>query len=375
MAVKPLFVEEKSTVLDPDSFDGSFTYTCSQCGKRNILQKEFYSGLTHKYFTGNQGVLNYCKGCVDEIFNGFKKTMKNEKVAVMLTCSVIGIFWSEAIYVRAIERSRQFTMADYLYIIRGSTYTDKCFADSVASMYKHNKNIVSDKKAVAIDEDEKFTAEEIENKQSVIEVVGHDPYLGYPIDDRKYLFSELVKYLDESADDPYKLSILIQICDEMNQVRKINAEIAMINISSAKSTDIEKLKSLNFMKKDIYSNIDKIAKENEISLKNRSNKEIGKNTLTVLMKKLRELDFEKAEEDYYAQLKSKATRWATEMSMQAISENAYFDENDIREIGDIRREIVDKLQNENDELKEKNRLLHKEIQELKNSLSDNNVVD
>lgn len=149
----------------------------------------------------------------------------------------------------------------------------------------------------------------------------------------------------------------------------------MINISSAKSTDIEKLKSLNFMKKDIYSNIDKIAKENEISLKNRSNKEIGKNTLTVLMKKLRELDFEKAEEDYYAQLKSKATRWATEMSMQAISENAYFDENDIREIGDIRREIVDKLQNENDELKEKNRLLHKEIQELKNSLSDNNVVD
>ena len=115
---------------------------------------------------------------------------------------------------------------------------------------------------------------------------------------------------------------------------------------------------------------DKIAKENEISVKNRSNKDIGKSTLTYLMRDLREKDFDRAEADYYDQLKSAGTRWAAEVSMSAIQKNTFFDENDMREISDIKRQMVVELQEKVDDLMEEKRQLLVEIQKLKNGDDD-----
>ena len=134
--------------------------------------------------------------------------------------------------------------------------------------------------------------------------------------------------------------------------------------------DMEKIKTLNAAISSAVQNIDKLAKENEISVKNRSNKDVGKNTLTFLMKRLRTLDFDKAEADYYDQLKSTGTQWALDMSFKAISENAYFNENDWIDIGEIRRELVDKLQKENDDLREDKRSLSEQIQKLESRLQE-----
>ena len=76
--------------------------------------------------------------------------------------------------------------------------------------------------------------------------------------------------------------------------------------------------------------------------------------------------------DYYYQLKSEGTRWAMELSVNAIQKNAYFDENDYNEIKDIRRELVDKLQSQVDDLMEDKRKLLLEIQNLKAGKGDNN---
>ena len=83
---------------------------------------------------------------------------------------------------------------------------------------------------------------------------------------------------------------------------------------------------------------------------------------------MRNLDFDKAETDFYDQLKSKGTQWAVDMSFKALFENAYFDENDLRDIGGYRVELVQKLQAENDDLREEKRQLHAEIQKLKEQL-------
>ena len=90
------------------------------------------------------------------------------------------------------------------------------------------------------------------------------------------------------------------------------------------------------------------------------------------MKDLRQKNFDKAEADYYDQLKSEGTRWAMELSVNAIQKNAYFDENDYNEIKDIRRELVDKLQSQVDDLMEDKRKLLLEIQNLKAGKGDNN---
>ena len=110
---------------------------------------------------------------------------------------------------------------------------------------------------------------------------------------------------------------------------------------------------------------DKIAKENEISVKNRSNKDAGKSTLTYLMRDLREKDFDKAEADYYDQLRGVGSQWATDMSIKAIKENGIFDENDKKEIYEMQLDMIAALNKEVDELKEKIRILTLENDRLK----------
>lgn len=151
-----------------------------------------------------------------------------------------------------------------------------------------------------------------------------------------------------------------------NQIRQIDLQIARLNpMNSA-----EAIKSLNDIKVKLVSNNDKIAKENEISVKNRSNKDAGRNTLTFLMKDMREKDIAGAEANFYDQLRSPGTQWAADMSVKAIKENAFFDENDMQEIFDTQRELIDKFQKESDDAKEKYRLSLIENQRLKELLED-----
>ena len=115
--------------------------------------------------------------------------------------------------------------------------------------------------------------------------------------------------------------------------------------------------------------MDKIAKENEISIKNRSNKAKGTGTLTYLMRDLRSKDIKQIEEDYYAQLKSAGTQWAADMSVRALMTNANFDENDTLDIRNKRAALIDSQYAEIDDLKEKNRRLMEMVQKLGGDLS------
>ena len=90
----------------------------------------------------------------------------------------------------------------------------------------------------------------------------------------------------------------------------------------------------------------------------------GKSTLTYLMRDLREKDFDKAEADYYDQLKSKGTRWAVEISQKAMLDHCIFDENDKKEIYETQLKLIDELNQELDKKKEEIRLLLIKIDEL-----------
>ena len=217
------------------------------------------------------------------------------------------------------------------------------------------------------EKEQKWSKPEIQAKDDCISVIGYDPFYGYNEGDRRYLFSELIKYFEDGIeDDPFKLSQIVQVVNNNNQIRQIDLQIARLNpMNSA-----EAIKSLNDIKVKLVSNNDKIAKENEISVKNRSNKDAGRNTLTFLMKDMREKNIAGAEANFYNQLRSPGTQWAADMSLKAIKENAFFDENDQQEIFDTQRELIDKYQKESDDAKEKYRLSLIENQRLKEMLED-----
>lgn len=209
----------------------------------------------------------------------------------------------------------------------------------------------------------KWSDQDKQNKQYAIDIVGYDPFEEYPEEGRKFLFNQLSPYLedDSNADDAYKLSQILQIIKNNYQIDICDKKMARLDPLK----DSENIKTLSDIKNKLVQSNDKIAKENEISVKNRSNKEAGKSTLTYLMRDLREKDFDKAEADYYDQLRSVGTQWAVDMSIKSIKENGLFDENDKKEIYEMQLDMINSLNREVDDLKEKVRLLIIENDRLK----------
>lgn len=360
---KPKYEKIDTSALPP-------LYKCTCCGKTvQDPEGKFFKVVQNSLYKANDGYSNVCTYCCDDYFARMREKYKDEKMALLMTCAEMGWYFSEATYIKMKEKDPQdIRLGDYVKRLNLSQNKDLTFVDYVISSI-NNEQFLRSKEEVNQQMESEWTKEEQKNKQEVIEVVGYDPFAGYQNADRRYLFNELVKYLDDDViDDSYKLSQIIQIVNNNNQIRQYDLLIAQLK----PLTDSKDIQMLNDLKGKLVASNDKIAKENEISVKNRSNKDIGKSTLTYLMKDLRQKNFDKAEADYYDQLKSEGTRWAMELSVNAIQKNAYFDENDYNEIKDIRRELVDKLQSQVDDLMEDKRKLLLEIQNLKAGKGDNN---
>jgi len=355
---KPKYRKIDTTTLPP-------LYKCSCCGK--IVQEpegKFFKVIQNSLYNGNDGFSNICTYCCDDFFARMREKYQDEKIALLVTCGETGWFFSEKTYMQMKEKNTgDIRLGDYIKRLNLSQNKNLTFVDYVMSSINSEQFLRSKQEADDMME-ENWTDEERKNVDTVIEVIGYDPFAGYQSSDRRYLFGELVKYLDdeEVVDDNYKLSQIIQIVNNNNQIRQYDLLIAQLK----PLTDSKDIQVLNEMKGKLVQSNDKIAKENEISVKNRSNKDIGKSTLTYLMRDLREKDFDRAEADYYDQLKSAGTRWAAEVSMNAIQKNTFFDENDMREINDIKRQMVVELQEKVDDLMEEKRQLLVEIQKLKN---------
>ena len=359
---KPKYRKIDTTTLPP-------LYKCSCCGK--IVQEpegKFFKVIQNSLYNGNDGFSNICTYCCDDFFARMREKYQDEKIALLVTCAEMGWFFSEKTYMQMKEKnSGDIRLGDYIKRLNLSQNKNLTFVDYVMSSINSEQFLRSKQEADEMME-ENWTDEERKNVDTVIEVIGYDPFAGYQSSDRRYLFGELVKYLDdeEVVDDNYKLSQIIQIVNNNNQIRQYDLLIAQLK----PLTDSKDIQVLNEMKGKLVQSNDKIAKENEISVKNRSNKDIGKATLTYLMRDLREKDFDRAEADYYDQLKSEGSRWAAEVSMNAIQKNTFFDENDMREIDGIKRQMVVDLQEKVDDLMEEKRRLLVEIQKLKNGDGD-----
>lgn len=367
---------------------------CTSCGRELSLSTGFYSTKSPLYAT--DGKINICKECfisnslneeTGEIDEGkFKNLLRKTDFPFYKDNlqSAVNQFIKEHSYIPKSEIKNHGVDIIKLYMkncnslrqLVGKSFEDsekdgfiqkksailkKSDSDSDIKTLDDNKSQISnseknDKQIVWSDQDR-------QNKQYAIEVVGYDPFEEYPEEGRKFLFNQLSPYLedDSNADDAYKLSQILQIIKNNYQIDICDKKMSQLDPLG----DAESIKTLSDIKNKLVQSNDKIAKENEISVKNRSNKDAGKSTLTYLMRDLREKDFEKAEADYYDQLRGAGSQWATDMSIKAIKENGLFDDSDKKEIYEIQLDMIASLNKEVDELKERIRILILENDRLK----------
>ena len=349
----------KAKVADAsDNFDDSHDYRCLRCGKvwENPVG-HFFKSQWSENFEKNSKYAPICKDCVSEMFNSYEKKYGTNSACIFM-CYKLDIPYYYSLFDSIIKNNNNFSMGLYLRQINGRQYQYQDFTQSIL-----NGEVGKSKDDFEQEKEIKWSKTDIQNRDYATEIIGYDPFLGYPEEDRRFLFNQLSPYLedDDVADDAFKLSQILQIVDNNKQIRQCDVKIA--NLDPIK--DANDIKTLNSIKKDLVQSNDKIAKENEISVKNRSNKDVGKSTLTYLMRDLRNKDFDRAEADYYDQLRGEGTQWAMNISQKALLDHCLFDENDKKEVYEMQLKLIDDLNRELDEKKEQIRQLLIENDTLK----------
>lgn len=332
-------------------------YTCPRCECRKG-EDFFYKSKGSMIWDKTDGRVTFaCKDCFDGLFR-IVNERHGEKWAVAIACHWADLPYVDAVYQGVLQKNGNFDFGMYVRTLNGAQHANKNF---ITSMLTDSFREESAEKVIE-NLEAKWGADDLRTKREVIEMLGNDPFEGYSVPDRRYLFTEIAKYLDEDVlDDAFKLSQIIQIVINNLQIRRCDLQIAQSDIIKDSST----IKTLNTIKKDLVSSNDKIAKENEISVKNRTNKDAGKSTLTYLMRDLREKDFKEAQTNYYDQLYSDGSRWAVDMSMKALAQNTMFDDNDKQEVLLGQREMILDLQEKLATKTEECRLLKIEMKEMR----------
>ena len=310
----------------------------------------YYKSRWSDQYAANDGYCPICRKCIDEMYDTYSRRYRSDRQACILICHYLDVPFFNTLFDSVVEKNSGFVIGHYLRTLNGPQYNQKTFNTTIIEG-ELNKT-VSD---VEDEKEDKWAALDRNNRDDTIDIVGYDPFEGYPASDRRYLFSELVKYFgeDDLADDQYKLSQIIQIVINNNQVRSCDVRISQLDPVK----DIAQIKDLADLKSKIVTASNNIAKENEISVKNRSNKAVGKSTLTYLMRDMRDKDIKEVETNFYEMLRSEGAQWAANQSLLAIRQNTMFDDNDVLDIVDSQRDMIISQRTQIDDLLEKNRLL------------------
>lgn len=360
--------------------DPSQYQICIKCDKEKKLNSEYYSIDGDLYKNGKHPV---CKNCLTsklppadpnniDYIEGIKKILGEINRPFVHQLWLVSIDEAKrrnwdlfGVYMKnvSLPQNKHLTFKDSDEIGLVGSNKD----DSNTPLIK-NAPLITSNSGVYENNNVVLTDEDIQSQKDCLRLLGYDPFDGYLTLDRKFMYAELIPYLDEDTlEDQHKISIIIQLINNNSQIRKMDL---LINKLSSDDQSLLKnnteIKNLTGIKKQISDNNDKLAKENAIAIKHRGDKKAGRSTLGYLMKDLRELGFDAAEEDYYDMKKAYGMQMTAEISSKAIISQLNFDEKDTEDIIKEQRTLITELQQAKEELEEKLRLANLRINELRN---------
>lgn len=341
--------------------------TCVKGNHRGALAlNNFYMAGQNTIFSG-LGVIPICKNCLYDMVENYYDSKKDMRIAIYLTCRKIDIAFDSNIFEGSlVDGNVSATKVFMNYMTQYNSFGRKNGTMLPFDGGEHLNEVRNeDSEDDVYIEDKprsvKITKEDRENKKEVIRILEYDPFEGFSETDQKFLYTDLLEYFgdEDITEDRFLVSQIIQIVNNNNQIRKLDFLLSqyMADDKLVKNNEAQ-IKSINATKKNIVANTNTIAKENGVSVKSRAGSGINKSTLTVMMERLRLLDFEDAEIDYYDQKKAYGMKRAADISMKAMFEQMQFDENDINDIIAGQRNMIKDMEEKILDLEEENRKLH-----------------
>ena len=317
---------------------------------------------TSPLFTSNELYTHICADCVNNLMFEMQTRYKDTKLALMIICHFLDIYFSEELY-ESIKDNANFSFGNYAKLLNGTQYKAKSFTTALMEIIN---NGLKGSLAIQEEKETKWLSSDIKNKNYVLQSIGYDCFEdeSYSDSNRKFLFNTLADYLtDDVLEDSHKLQCVIAMVKTTLQVENIDR---MINSELKKGViDYVLLDKLTAVKDKLSRNINNTANENGISAKTSGKTSKGANALTNIMKEMQENGFEEIKVNVVSAKMSASYQEIAKANARALIEELNLTSDEYAQKLAEQSEIVEKQQFNIENLEESIRKLKIELKLLK----------
>lgn len=366
-------------------------YLCPYCGKEKT-EDNFYVSTDPRVITGKTSM---CKECVQKIAFNWDENRQEmgtpTKKSVMDALEYIDRPFLEKLWESSYhewlnpdaKQKRKSIWDAYIKNVSMVNYNGMRWRDGdifntyiedakqIASMEIKQKDDAS-----SLANDQEVNDEFEKNKNSVIRLLGYDPFSSEKPEDQPLLYSQLIGYLDSGGDgneDMMRTSSAITIVRGFLQQAKLDDKLAKVMANT--SANPTEMKTLLDAKKNLSATISQLAEQSCLSLKHNKNASKGENTWTGKIKKLKDMDLREAEVNGFDIGTCRGMQQALEISDISIMKALALDESEWSEVVADQRKLLVDTQRERDIYKEINRILLRENLDLRDTLEEHGLLD
>lgn len=359
-------------------------FLCYCCGNEMARSKFYVSSDPFN----SVGVTPYCKDCLEKIARNYNNNYKEfgdvTKASLMAACERADVPFIETIWESSVgevnnpdlKKPKTNVWAAYIKNIKSlKQYSGKRWRDG--DLFQENSSNV----AVPISEDRDVNPEVLEelekNRRDVIKLIGYDPFEKEAEEDKPLLYAQLVGYIDSDGnnDDMTRILDSIEIVRGYLQLQKLNDMSAKAFANLAQTGQSGEIKNYMDTKKKVADVISQLAEQSCISQKHNKNSKKGENTWTGKIKMLKDLNLREAENNGFDIGTCRGMQQVLEISDASIMKQLALDESEWSDMVAEQRSKIVKLQSERDVYKEVNRILLRENIDLRDTLSENDLLD
>lgn len=347
---------------------------CSDCGRILSSSLNFY--VSNSIINKHTGRLTLCKDCLVKFLVSLLEENGDVRTSIYKLCRRLDFVYLDNIYESSLAEAgwnKSLSIVQngievwkkYIKTINSLTnykgFTFECGDQIISNTEEESEKkeiVVTQTKEVKLSEEElEKRVKDKQNKEDIIRIIGYDPFENEVAEDKSKMYAKLINMINEDTqDDELKMSAIISIIKGQNQESKINDVITSLSSDVKQIKDnIGLIKNLTDTKEKLNKSLLALAKDNRISDLYSGQKTVGANTLTGMIKKLKELNLDEAQVNLFDIQTSMGMLQTARMSNKAIVENLNFGDDDLLDMVKFQRGKLETYESEYNKLREENR--------------------
>ena len=356
-------------------------YLCYCCSEKK-KKASFYT--TTDPFNG-VGVNPFCKNCIEKIARNYNsKTGVYGEVTKVSLCDALermdlpymDRLWDASykeVHDPNLKQPKTNIWSAYITNVKLPQYRGMRWRDG--DLFKKDDDVRSE--TTTLPQTQEVLEECEKNRKDVIRLIGYDPFDKESDEDKPLLYAQLIGFIDSEGnnDDMVRILDSIEMIRGYLQLQKINDMSARAFASLAKTGQSGEIKNYMDTKKRIADVISQLAEQSCISQKHNKNSKKGENTWTGKIKMLKDLNLREAENNGFDIGTCRGMQQVLEISDASIMKQLSLDESEWSDMVAEQRQKIVELQSQRDIYKEINRILLRENIDLRDTLSENDLLD